>query len=229
LVRWIKAIPERLSHPRTSASIRVPLREIEAEYETPRLCGDRHSHEAWLLITRGNVRGTLPTDPTRPSCHRPGRALPRVPTAARPAKAAAAAAAVAGNGGVWRASPGGGEWRGKIAPTVYPDAPARACLHHAPRCRAEPLSRVWINDTAHPAAGCGGRGRLHSGSGRRMLEAALRFENSVELHADFAHSALDKTQAAGGERFQQRHRTVGRGIVRLRVGAARQILEPGAR
>jgi hypothetical protein len=61
-----------------------------------------------------------------------------------------------------------------------------------------------------------------------MLEAVLRFENSVELHADFAKSALDKTQA-GGERFQQRHRTVGRGIVRLRVGAARQILEPGAR
>jgi len=54
-----------------------------------------------------------------------------------------------------------------------------------------------------------------------------RFDNCDELHAS-VNRALDKAQARG-ERFQQRHRPVGRCMVRPRVGAARQILDPGTR
>jgi len=60
-----------------------------------------------------------------------------------------------------------------------------------------------------------------------MLEAVRRFENCKELHASVIR-ALDKAQARG-ERFQQRHRPVGRCVVRPRDGAARQILDPGTR
>ena len=60
-----------------------------------------------------------------------------------------------------------------------------------------------------------------------MLEPLRRFENCDELHAR-VNRALDKAQARG-ERVQQRHRTVGRRMVCLRFGAARQILDPGTR
>ena len=60
-----------------------------------------------------------------------------------------------------------------------------------------------------------------------MLEPLRRFENCDELHAR-GNRALDKAQARG-ERVQQRHRTVGRRMVCLRFGAARQILDPGTR
>ena len=47
-VRWVKAIPEGLSHPRHGGSIRIliPLRKTEREYETPRPCGHRHNQAA---------------------------------------------------------------------------------------------------------------------------------------------------------------------------------------
>ena len=60
-VRWIKAIPEGLSHPRHGGSIRIliPLRKTEGEYETPRLCGHRYDQAAqagYFPITQSNVR-----------------------------------------------------------------------------------------------------------------------------------------------------------------------------
>ena len=60
-VRWIKAIPEGLSHPRHGGSIRIliPLRKTEGEYETPRPCGHRYDQAAqagYFPITLSNVR-----------------------------------------------------------------------------------------------------------------------------------------------------------------------------
>ena len=72
-VRWIKAIPEGLSHPRHGGSIRIliplshggsiriliPLRKTEGEYETPRLCSHRYDQAAqagYFPITLSNVR-----------------------------------------------------------------------------------------------------------------------------------------------------------------------------